>query len=290
VIVSTMPGFFGESVVLRIVDAARGASWTWELLEFDAVERMQALLGRPEGLILFTGPPGSGKTAALFGALHALDAEALNIVAVTSEQPGEGEGINLSAAGLPMAEAIQALAERDADVIAVDEAQERAEIEAALGAALAGHRVLVAFPASDIAGAIERLIGLGVSPRQLSAALTGIVGSRLARRICPGCREVDQPREESLRALAITPEQAAAAVFARGKGCDDCRGSGCRGWAGLYQVLTIDATVASLIAAGADRLREHLSASGLPSLQELAVEKTLAGVIAVDEALRFIEE
>lgn len=289
---ATMPTLFGESVVMRIVNQARAAGWTWEKLEFDAIAAMQALLSRPGGLVLFSGPPGSGKTAALFGALHALDTERLNIVAVMDENVKPREAINLSAAGLPPSEAIRALMERDADVIVVDEAREPAQIEAALEAALAGHLILAVFPASDVVRAIEGLAALGIPARQLGTALSGVVASRLARRVCPDCREADHPGEERLRALGIAPEQAAAAGFARGRGCDDCRGTGCRGRVGLYQVVAIDAATAPLIAEGVtgDRLHERLAASGLRPFRELAATKALAGVIAVDEALRFVEE
>jgi type II secretory ATPase GspE/PulE/Tfp pilus assembly ATPase PilB-like protein len=294
--VATMPTLSGESLVMTIVDPAVAAAWTWERLGCGPVETMSALLSRPQGLLLFTGPPGSGKTTFLYSALNHLDAERLNIVTVAEDPAFHVDGVSHSRAGLPTRDAVRALMERDVDVIVIGEVREREEVEVALEAALAGHLVLTVLHASDVAHAIERLLALGVSPWQLSAGLSGVVASRLARRACPDCREAYQPDEESLRALRVAPEQAAAAVFYRGKGCDNCCGTGYRGRLGLTQILVVDAAVARLLADGEEGakrrqgLRERLAQSGLRSFRDAAVEKALAGTMTVEEALRFGEE
>jgi general secretion pathway protein E len=290
--VATMPTLFGESLVMTIVDPATSATWTWERLGFGPAETMRALLDRLQGLLLFTGPPGSGKTTVLYSALNALDAERLNIVTVGDDLAFHVEGVHRSRAGLPTEEAVRALMERDVDVIVIGEVREREEVEVALEAALAGHLVLTVFHASDVAHAIERLIGLDVSPEHLSAGLSGVVASRLARRVCPDCREAHRPDEESLRLLRITPEQAAATLFYRAKGCDNCRGTGYRRRVALYQILPVDAPLACLLAQAGmgDGLRELLAQSGLRSFREEAAEKVLAGATTVEEALRVSEE
>lgn len=286
--VATMPTYWGESVVMRIIDHSMTTDWTLDTIGFSDVKAVTSLLSRPQGLLLFAGPAGSGKTTVLYTALNALDAEKLNIVTVGDELAFHVEGVNHSKTALPIENAVRALVERDPDVIAIGELRKREEVEAALDAALTGHLILAVFHANDTVDAIERLTAMGVSPFQLSAGLAGVVASRLARRICQECKTTYQPTEERLRALGITAEQASTTTFHHGAGCDNCRQTGYRKRIGLFEVLDVDAATARLIADGAtgEQLRSHLAQSDFRSLRDDGRQKALDGATTVEEVLR----
>jgi general secretion pathway protein E len=285
---TTMPTLYGESVTLRLGERYTAEKWTWERLGFPEAAALQALLERRHGLILFAGPAGSGRSTALYTALATLDADTRNIVTVDEEPPFGIEGVNASAAGRPVVEAVRTLMERDTDVIAIGGVADREEVEIAVDAALTGHLVLSTFYAEDAIHALERLMELDIAPSELGTALAGIVASRLVRRLCPECKEAYEPEEEEVRGLGVAPDAAGGWVFYRAAGCEHCHGVGYRGRTGLYELLRFDEATARLVEAGlagVDALREHLRQSGFRSLQDEGVRKVREGVTTVEEVL-----
>ncbi len=285
--VSTLPSSLGEKVVLRVLDPDNAARPLDQMGLFpDDRDRLLRLLSRPHGLLLVTGPTGSGKTTTLYGALSILDRERRNII--TLEDPVEYRlpGITQvqvhARAGLSFAKALRAVLRQDPDVVMVGELRDRATLEVALAAALTGHLVLSTLHTNDAAGAVARLLDMGAAPYLVAGALVGVLAQRLARRLCPDCRSESAipPGELALLGLGA----ARTRVFAPG-GCPRCGGHGYRGRLGIFELLTADARVRELVLrrAPSDALREAARDAGCTTLGQDAWRKVAAGATSLDE-------
>ncbi len=285
--ISTLPAENGEKVVVRVLDS-RDAGRNLDDLGFDPELRARflRLLGRGHGVILVTGPTGSGKTTTLYAALGALDRERLNII--TLEDPVEYHLPGLTQvqvharAGLTFAAALRAVLRQDPDVVMVGEMRDRETVEVGMAAALTGHLVLSTLHTNDAPGAIARLTEMGAPAYLVAGGLIGVLAQRLARRLCTHCRE---PYDADAAALADLGLPARPVRLHRARGCARCDGTGYRGRVGIYELLVVDARVRELILAraAADLVRDAARAAGMQTLAQDAWHKVRAGLTSLDD-------
>ncbi len=291
--VSTLPTLFGERIALRILDKERLAL---DLESFGMEARAERVLLRAiadtTGMVLVTGPTGSGKTTTLYSALVRLNTPEVNIM--TAEDPVEYSlpGINQVQVrpkiGLTFASTLRAFLRQDPNIVMVGEIRDRETGDIAVKAALTGHLVLSTLHTNDAATTTTRLVDMGIEAFNLAAALRAITAQRLVRRICRRCRtEADYPAEV-LRSLGLEAGTGAAWVFSRGAGCDACGGSGYAGRQGLYEVLPMSPAIRRLVLAGAsgEEIERRAVAEGMVTLREDGLLKAREGIVTLDEVLR----
>ena len=291
--VSTLPASHGEKVVIRILNA-KATVLTLESLGMSVDERasMQALLNHKEGIILVTGPTGSGKTTTLYSMLRMVQDEGVNIVTV--EDPVEyrlGKGIVQvqvhEKAGLTFAAALRSILRQDPDVVLLGEIRDKETAQIAVQASLTGHLVLSTLHTNDAANAVTRLVDMGIEAYKLASALRGVIAQRLMRKLCTTCRVVnDQPLPERIR--RYIPD--GVEVY-RPLGCPDCSMTGYRGRFSVVEVLTMNVELERLIGGGAtaEKIAEGARANGMLSLFESGLKHVLAGESSVDELLRVVD-
>lgn len=290
--VSTLPASQGEKVVVRILDTrATVLSLDGMGLRADEMERIKRLLEMREGVILVTGPTGSGKTTTLYSALRQIQARGVNIVTVEDPVEYRLQGIVQvqvhEKAGLTFAAALRSILRQDPDVVLVGEVRDRETATTAVQASLTGHLVLTTLHTIDAASSITRLTDIGVESYKLAAALKGIVAQRLLRRICPQCREVwMDPIPERLR-----PWIPSGTPLFRAVGCDNCSQTGYRGRMAVVEVLVTNQEVERRISAGesVDRIADAAREGGMRSLWESGVSRVIGGDTTIEELLRVLE-
>ncbi len=291
--VSTLPASHGEKVVIRILNA-RATVLTLESLGMSPTERgtMESLLNNKEGIILVTGPTGSGKTTTLYSMLRLVQDEGVNIVTV--EDPVEyrlGKGIVQvqvhEKAGLTFAAALRSILRQDPDVVLLGEIRDKETAQIAVQASLTGHLVLSTLHTNDASNAVTRLTDMGIEAYKLASALRGVIAQRLMRKLCTTCKEVnDQPPPDRIRRY-IPPNT----VIYRPLGCPDCSMTGYRGRFSVVEVLTMNLEMERLIGAGAtaEKIAEGARANGMLSLFESGLIHVLAGESSVEELLRVVD-
>jgi general secretion pathway protein E len=293
--VSTIPTTFGDKVVVRVLDPSvlvRDLSELGFLPE--ERETFERWLLRPHGLIVVTGPTGSGKTTTLYSALQALASPEVNVVTIEDPIEMVHEDFNQIAAnprtGTGFAEALRHVLRQDPDVIMVGEIRDADTATQAVQAALTGHLVLTTLHTNDAVAAIARLRDLGVPSFLIAATLTGVVAQRLVRQVCPSCAQDVPLTADEVAGLGVPhPEDHAGELLARrGVGCAKCRYTGFYGRAGLFEILAVNARLRHLIAEGAtpEALVRTARQDGLKSLRDHAVQKVAAGVTSYEEAMR----
>ena len=293
--VSTVPTAFGDKIVIRVLDPnvlVRDLSELGFLQdERDTFERW---LLRPHGLVVVTGPTGSGKTTTLYSALQALASPDVNVVTIEDPIEMVHESFNQIAAnpktGTGFADALRHVLRQDPDVIMVGEVRDAETAAQAVQAALTGHMVLTTIHTSDTVGAVARLRDLGVPSFLIGATLTGVVAQRLVRQVCPACVEDVPLTADEVDELGVKhPEDWAGRLLARrGSGCAKCRYTGYYGRTGIFEVLPLNARLRHLVAEGAtpEVLARTARQDGLRSLREHAVKKVAAGATSFEEAVR----
>ncbi|HEX2251810.1 MAG TPA: GspE/PulE family protein [Thermoanaerobaculia bacterium] len=287
--VSVVPGPAGEDAVLRILDRA-AAVLGLEQLGFagDHLATFERLVANPEGLVLVTGPTGSGKTTTLYAAIQRVGSPEKKIL--TAEDPIEYRfpKINQKQVSPQMgfAEYARAFLRQNPDILLIGEVRDEETADAAVRAAQTGHLVLSTLHTNDAVRTVARLRTLGVEPGMIASCLLGALSQRLVRRLCPHCREEAPPTAEEARRLGL----AADAAFFRARGCAACGGRGTRGRTGIYELFVADAETADLIADGvpSQALRERAVAKGMRTLLDDALDKARAGVIPLSEILRTV--
>jgi len=291
--VSTLPTLFGEKIVLRILDKG---NLTLDLEKFGIEQKAETdfldAISRPYGMVLVTGPTGSGKTTTLYSALSRINTDEVNIM--TAEDPVEYNlhGINQvqvrTEIGMTFAAALRAFLRQDPNIVMVGEIRDLETGGIAVKASLTGHLVLSTLHTNDAASTITRMIDMGLEPFNVASALNCITAQRLVRRICSNCRAEATYMPEVLRAARITEEQAASMTFFRGEGCDACNGSGYSGRQGLYEVLPMTADLRRMILEGesADELNRTAVEQGMITLREDGLVKVRKGITTLDEVIK----
>jgi len=288
--VSTLPTVFGEKVVMRILDKT-SIVFDLDLLGFEEEQKeiFERAISKPYGMILITGPTGSGKTTTLYSALKRLNKPEVNIMTVEDPVEYNFEGINQvnvnETVGLTFASALRAFLRQDPDIILVGEIRDQETADIAIKAALTGHLVFSTLHTNNAPATVTRLIDMGVEPFLVSSSLILVVAQRLVRRICQHCKEEITPDPEILRALNITDTNA---KFYRGKGCPNCRKTGYKGRIAVYEMMEITDEMRKAIVKGApeDEIREMAKANGMVTLRESGIVKAQKGLTTLEEVLR----
>ena len=291
--VSTLPTQFGESVVLRVLDPSRGHADLAQLgLPEHVREGLRAMIARPDGLFLVTGPTGSGKTTTLYGALRAVNDAGLKLLTIEDPVEYELEGVMQvpvnPGAGLTFAAGLRAFLRQDPDVMMVGEIRDLETAQIAVQAALTGHQVFSTLHTADAAGAVARLVDLGVEPFLLAASLQAVLAQRLLRRICPSCREAAAVPPELLDECAREPGALGDRAFFQGRGCPECRQTGYRGRLAIFEWLAVTEELRERISrrSPAAELRAAAKAGGMQSLREAALHAASEGLTTLEEVLR----
>jgi general secretion pathway protein E len=293
--VSTIPTAFGDKIVVRVLDQQVLVRDLSELGFLpDERDRFERWLERPHGLVIVTGPTGSGKTTTLYSALEALASPEINIVTIEDPIEMVHEEFNQIAAnpktGTGFADALRHVLRQDPDVVMVGEVRDGETATQAVQASLTGHLVLTTLHTSDAVGAVARLRDLGVPGFLIAATLTGVVAQRLVRGVCPNCAEDVLLTADQVAELGVRhPEEHAGKLIARrGVGCPKCRYTGFFGRTGLFEILSINHRLRHLIAEGAtpEVLARTARQDGLRTLREHAVLKVAAGATSFEEAMR----
>ena len=291
--VSVLPTLFGEKVVLRLLDKANLQLDMTKLgFETQALADFEGGIFMPFGLVLVTGPTGSGKTTTLYSALNRLNTIETNIM--TAEDPVEFNlaGINQvqtkADIGLNFAAALRSFLRQDPDIIMVGEIRDYETAEIAIKAALTGHLVLSTLHTNDAPGTISRLLNMGVEPFLVSASTNVIVAQRLARRVCQGCKEPAPVPPQALISIGFSPDDAAKVVPYKGKGCMTCSDTGYKGRVALYEVMVIKDNIREAVLQGASvfELRELARNNGMKTLREAGIQKIREGMTTPEEIMR----
>ncbi len=293
--VSTYPTQNGEKIVLRILDKGSVLIGLNKLgFLADTQQKFESLIHSPVGMILVTGPTGSGKSTTLYSVLNKLNTTSEHIL--TIEDPVEYmlEGINQvqvnPKANVLFANTLRAFLRNDPDIIMVGEIRDKDTAEIAIQAALTGHLVLSTLHTNDAPSAATRLVDMGIEPFLISSSLIGVLAQRLTRVLCPECKIPYSPAEEELRLLNIPIEEGRRLTFYRPKGCEYCRESGYKGRVGIYELMLVDDVFRDLVAkkVSSVKLREVAIKAGMESLQQDATKKIIQGITSVEEALRVV--
>ncbi len=291
--VSTLPTIYGEKIVMRILDKGNLKINLEEFgLEKDELEKIHKALSSPYGMILVTGPTGSGKSTTLYSCLNRLNTPDVNIS--TAEDPVEYElmGINQvhckSEIGLDFASALKSFLRQDPDIIMVGEVRDKETAEICIKAALTGHLVLSTLHTNDAPGSIHRLMNMGIEPFMISSSLVMIIAQRLARKSCPFCREEKSYPKQTFQALELDYDRYRDKKYYAGVGCPKCNGTGYKGRIGLYEIMVIDDDLRDLISKGANTtvLMDKAIENGMRTLRAQALRKAEIGDLTLEEVLR----
>jgi general secretion pathway protein E len=292
--VSTLPARFGERVVMRILDKDEARLDLDGLgMPAETLSRLKHVLARPNGIVLVTGPTGSGKTTTLYGALSVLNDPSRNILTVEDPVEYAIEGIGQTQinpkVGMTFATGLRAILRQDPDIVMVGEIRDVETAEIAVQAALTGHLVLSTVHTNSAAGAITRLRDMGVEPFLLSSTVAAVIAQRLVRRLCPTCKEPYEADAAARRILNAPPD--APVTLYRAKGCGRCNHSGYEGRIGVYELIIVDEKLKRLIH---DDVSEHEIAdhafAEVDTLAQSGYKHTLAGVTSIEEVIRVVRQ
>jgi type IV pilus assembly protein PilB len=291
--VSVLPTLFGEKIVLRLLDRDKLMLDMTRLgFEPEPLERFETAIQKPWGMVLVTGPTGSGKTNTLYSSIARLNKADTNIM--TAEDPVEFNlaGINQvqikENIGLTFAASLRAFLRQDPNIILVGEIRDFETAEIAVKAALTGHLVLSTLHTNDAPGTISRLMNMGIEPFLVSSSVNLICAQRLVRRVCSICKQENPLPPPALTKIGFTPEDARTVVPKHGAGCDKCNGTGYKGRVGLYEVMEVTDSLKELILVGASglELRRKALEEGMISLRMSGLQKIKDGVTTIEEVLR----
>jgi type IV pilus assembly protein PilB len=292
--VSTLPTQFGESVVLRILDkTVVNLSLEALSMQDDIKEGIRAMVGRPNGIFIVTGPTGSGKTTTLYSALREVNTEDVKILTAEDPVEYEVEGIMQvpinHQVGLTFAAALRSFLRQDPDTIMVGEIRDLETAQIAVQASLTGHVVLSTLHTNDAPGAVTRLIDMGLEPFLISASLEGVLAQRLLRRVCKTCRTAYEPDKDVINMLDVDALEIANKQFYYGKGCADCNRSGYKGRQGLFELMTINDQLRSLITQRSPTLvlKQKAIESGMRPLREDGLRCIFDGHTSIEEVLKY---
>jgi len=294
--VSSLPSVGGEKIVMRVLDK-RVERWAFDKV-ITAPRDNQAfrqLLSNPYGMLLLTGPTGSGKTTTLYSVLQHVNTPEKNIVTVEDPVEYRLDGITQvqvkPIAGMTFPSALRSILRQDPDVILIGEIRDRETAEIAVGSALTGHLVLSTLHTNDAAGAISRLVNLGISPFLVGAALLGSAAQRLIRTCCPKCKEAHQASEAERAVLLGDSQDDETLQLWRGTGCSHCHQTGYRGRKSMYEILSVSPHVSRMVLDGEDddAIKQQAITDGMQTLRMAAVREVLAGETTLEEVMRVVD-
>jgi general secretion pathway protein E len=291
--VSTIPCVFGERIVLRLLDKTALALGLGKIgLSDDLLKRFSTLIRRTEGIVLVTGPTGSGKTTTLYSALTEVCSDKINIM--TIEDPVEYKLQNMAQMSvnpkisLTFATGLRHILRQDPDVIMIGEIRDKETAEIAIQAALTGHLVLSTLHTNDAPSALTRLIDMGIEPYLLTSSVVGVMAQRLVRTVCPSCKAGSIPSERELKALGLNRTDLKEGMIFRGTGCSYCYGSGYKGRKGIYELMVMSAGIKRQLLSSADAhaLRDIALNEGLKTLRQEGARLVAEGLTTPEELAR----
>ena len=295
--VSTVPTPFGESISIRILNRT-STIYNLEELGMDeyTYNRFSKMLDKPHGIILVTGPTGSGKTTTLYASLAKLNK--IDVKIITIEEPIEYrmKGITqiqvMPKIGLTFASILRSLLRQDPDIMLVGETRDYETAEITIRTALTGHLVFSTLHTNDAAGAVARMLDMGVEPFLVASSVIGIMAQRLVRKICPQCKEEYKPKSETLLALGLKPDVGDRVKMYHGKGCEACKFLGYKGRVGIYEIFPISEAIRTITMdrKSASVIKEQALKEGMKTLRQDGWEKVKAGVTTIEEVLRVTQE
>ncbi|MDD4909639.1 MAG: type II secretion system ATPase GspE [Candidatus Omnitrophica bacterium] len=291
--VSCVPTIYGENIVLRILDVSNALLGLDQLgFSKDILGRYHKLIIRPHGIILVTGPTGSGKTTTLYASLNEINKVEKNIITIEDPVEYKLEGVRQIQVNpnveMTFAGGLRSILRQDPDIIMVGEIRDFETAEIAVHAALTGHLVFSTLHTNDAAGAVTRMLDMRVEPYLLSSSVIGVLAQRLVRTICKDCKEEYAPTEAELKGIGILKE----VKLYRGKGCDRCRNSGYKGRIGIFELMPFDDNIRNLVTAKAalEEIRKQAVASGMVTLTQDGIDKVKQGLTTTEEVLRVTRE
>jgi len=296
--VSIVPTAFGERVVMRLLDKATTVLQLEELglagIKLDLVHK---LIKQSHGILLVTGPTGSGKTTTLYGALSKINTIDKNIITIEDPIEYQLHGIGQIQVNpkieLTFASGLRSILRQDPDVIMVGEIRDLETAEIAIQAALTGHLVFSTLHTNDSFGAMTRLLDMGIEPFLVSSSVIAVMAQRLVRRVCSGCREPYQPSREELEELGIAPQRLMGrTIYKPGAGCNQCKRTGYRGRSGIHELLVVDDEIRTLVMKNGDAasIRRAATARGMSTLRQDGADKIVEGLTTIEEVLRVTQE
>jgi general secretion pathway protein E len=296
--VSIVPTAFGERVVMRLLDKSTTVLNLEELgLLGQKHETVSKLIKQSHGILLVTGPTGSGKTTTLYAALSKINTTDKNIITIEDPIEYQLHGVGQIQVNpkieLTFASGLRSILRQDPDVIMVGEIRDQETAEIAIQAALTGHLVFSTLHTNDSFGAMTRLLDMGIEPFLVSSSVIAVMAQRLVRRVCGSCREEYQPSREELEEIGIAPHHMAGhTVYKPGPGCPQCKRTGYRGRTGIHELLVVDDEIRALVMKSADAaaIRRAATARGMTTLREDGADKVLQGITTVEEVLRVTQE
>jgi type IV pilus assembly protein PilB len=290
--VSTIPTNHGESVVMRILDKT---SLTLGLTELgylsDDQATMERIMSFPDGIFLVTGPTGSGKSTTLYACLNMINKPDRKIITVEDPVEYQLAGINQvpvnAEVGMTFPAALRAMLRQAPNIIMVGEIRDLETASIAINASLTGHLVFSTLHTNDAPSAVTRLVDIGVKKFLVASSVRAIMAQRLVRRICKNCTEPYEPTEAEIRSLNLKPDQIAEANFQKGRGCDKCRGTGCRGRMGIFEICVLDDEIRRMVneGMGVTAIRQRARDLGMRTLREDGIRKVLTGMTTPDEVI-----
>ena len=291
--VSVLPTMFGESVVMRVLDRSNVQLDLDKIgLRDDDLTLCRTLIGRPNGIIICTGPTGSGKTTTLYSALRELNDPSSKLI--TAEDPVEYDIDGIiqcqvrADIEMTFARILRSMLRQDPDIILVGEIRDKETAQIAVQASLTGHLVFTTLHTNDAPSSVARLLDLGLEPFLVTATVEAIIAQRLVRRVCPQCKTEYAPAEEQLMELELRPEDVVGKKFYYGKGCDNCNNTGYRGRMGIYEIMVLDDDMRDLIVAHASTqvLRAEARKRGMRALRHSGLLAVYDGITTIEEVVR----
>jgi general secretion pathway protein E len=293
---STLPTSFGERIVMRLLNKS-GSIFDLRELGFSASQHkvMQELVHAPNGIILVTGPTGSGKTTTLYSVLSSINTPDINIITIEDPVEYQLKGISQIQVNpkieLTFARGLRSIVRQDPDVILIGEIRDRETAEIAVQSALTGHLVFSTLHTNDSASAITRLVDIGVEPFLISSSLNAVIAQRLVRMLCEHCKEPYKP-DLSLQAIGLRPDRLSKYTFYRAKGCDQCFQTGYRGRLGIYEIMIMGYKLKGVIQKTYDsfQIKQEALKLGMTTLRRDGLEKVLRGITTIEEVVRVTQK
>ncbi|MBT8339815.1 MAG: Flp pilus assembly complex ATPase component TadA, partial [Desulfatitalea sp.] len=294
--VSTLPTTFGERVVMRLLNKSGSVFELSEIgLSTKQLQMLRQLVTSPNGIILVTGPTGSGKSTTLYSVLSSINTPDINIITIEDPVEYQLKGISQiqvnAKIDLTFARGLRSIVRQDPDVILIGEIRDRETSEIAVQSALTGHLVFSTLHTNDAPSAITRLVDIGVEPFLITSSLLAVIAQRLVRVLCEHCKEPYKP-DMTLQTLGLRPDRLGRYTFYRPKGCDKCFQTGYRGRIGIYEIMLMDNQLKSLVQRTYDahQIKQEAIKQGLVTLRRDGIEKVLKGITSIEEVIRVTQQ